>query len=268
MRKLLCLLLVGMFLLSTACADTLAIDTESATDDEITSMIEVLQAEKINRIKTRLANEVIEPDADGLILFRNIPWYSTRNQTKDILGVTSKDVELGNVYRLSYIDYSNAYDSSDYVEGQLGCYLYSRSYTVAGYQPSRTYFRFMVLVIDGEIIRDASIAQFYMGYYTFDGDDFGDLSLVYSDLESKLYALYGDGSYNPGEYHTYTIWKDNAGNMIRLQINSKRNNWLTLAYVANDVDARIDALAEAYEAEKTKKEEILRLKNTNNVDGL
>ena len=56
--------------------------------------------------------------------------------------------------------------------------------------------------------------------------------------------------------------------MIRLQISSSNKNWLTLAYVVNGAEERIDALAQAYIDEKTREEETLRLENTNNTDGL
>ena len=268
MRKVLCLLLSCFFIISAAKADTITIDTSTATEDEIILAIDILQTEKINRIKTRLSNEVIEPKADGIFMFRNIPWYSTRDEVTKTLEISANSKELGNVYRLGYINYSNTYSGSDYIEGKLGCYLSSRSLSVAGYKPSGTYLRFMVPVVDGEIIRDASVAQFYMGYYTFDGDDFGDLSLVYNDLESKLNALYGKGYFNLGDYPTNTIWKDTEGNMIRLQIHTQRKDWLTLAYLSADADERIDALAQAYVEEKTREEDLLRLENTNNVDGL
>ena len=268
MKKLFGIMIAIVMLLSVAFADVLTLDTDTATDDEINEMLSALQEEKVSRIKKRIADEVIEPDADGLILFRNIPWNSTTEQVEKILDISVEKKKLVDVVRLSYIDYKNTYNGGDYVEGDFSVNFYSSSYTVAGYKPSKTYFRFIVPVVDGEIIRDASVAQFYMGYYTFEGNDFGDLELVYNDLESKLNALYGAGNYNPGKYHTNTVWKDSEGNMIRLQISSSNKNWLTLAYVVNGAEERIDALAQAYVDEKTREEEMLRLENTNNTDGL
>ena len=64
-----------------------------------------------------------------------------------------------------------------------------------------------------------------------------------------------------------TIWRDTAGNMVRLQINAS-STWLTLAYISHNADERINSLGQAFLVEKTKKEDILRLENTNNVDGL
>ncbi len=75
MKRLICLITICTLLLSVASADILSIDTSTATDDEVSAMLELLRTEKINRIITRLANETIAPDADGLIMFRNIPWY-------------------------------------------------------------------------------------------------------------------------------------------------------------------------------------------------
>lgn len=267
MKRLLCILVCSLFLCSFAAADTLTIDTDVATDEEINALLETLHAEKITRIKTRLASEVIEPDTDGLNLFRNIPWYSTREQAEKILGVTSSSDWMSGLYRLSYIDYENVSTGADTVDGDLGCRPYYSGLSVAGYKPSDVYLCFVFPIVDGEIIRDNSVAQLYMGYYTFEKDDFGDLLIIYSDLETKLKALYGEGTYTETKYKNYRIWKDKVGNIIRLQVDND-GYYLTLGYVANDADARIDAMAQAYLDEKTREENLLRLENTNNVDGL
>lgn len=267
MRRVFVGTLIIMLMCTFCRAETITINIDTATEQEINDLIKRLQEEKTERIIERLAEEPFGLPSDGLITFRDIPWYTSRTNAEKILGKSSSSNWMSSLFRLSYIDYQNISWGGDTVEGDLGCRPYYNGLTVAGYTPSDMYLCFMFPIVDDLIIRDISVAQLYMGYYTFTSSDFGDIGSVYLDLEEKLTRLYGEGESTVTEYSSYIIWQDIEENKIRLKVDSN-NTYLTLAYIAGDADSRIDELAQALALEKKKVEDQIRIENENNVGGL
>ena len=265
MKRFITAILVFLFSVSSSFAEGLALDLSNATDSELSNAIQLIREEQVNRYKRNLAEQEIDADVDG-ISFRGIPWYSTLEYTEEQLGIVSKYKSAGKLYRIDYINSAGGYVGSDVVEGDLGC-APSYDLKVAGYQASSTRACFAFPIVEGQIVRDLSLAQLYMGYYTFKGDDFGDLTKVYEDLAGKLSHLYGAGVEAESSYYASITWTDKDGNYIRLRINSAAS-YMTLAYVAGSANQRLDEMAAAYINEKTLEDDALRNENINNTDGL
>lgn len=266
MKKFIVAFLALMLITATAIADVVTVDLASATDDELSSFIQTIRDEQTNRYKEKLAAQQIDADPDG-ITFRGIPWFSTVEATEKAIGQVSEYKYASDLRRLGYIDYSNVTTGADRVDGDLGCNVSYAGLSVAGYQPSSSIACYIFPIVDGQIVRDIQSAQIYMGYYTFESEDYGDLSIVYDDLARKLEQLYGKGNESSTEYYTNTVWQDDTGNVIRLRKDNDAS-YLTLAYVASTADSRLDDMAVAYVDEKTREEDAIRNENVNNTDGL
>lgn len=265
-RKVVIVLLVLVFVSSTAFAENIQIDFSVATDAELKEAILMLQAEQVARYKINLAKQEIFADTDG-ISFRNIPWFSTLESIESTLGQVSKYRSADDLRRLSYTDYSGVSSGRDRVDGDLGCNISYSGLSVAGYTPSSTRICYIFPIVEGQIVREFELAQMYMGYYEFEDEDCGDLVSIYDDLGNKLEKLYGEGKGSSDENFTNIVWQDADSNKIRLQVNGKAT-YLTLAYVASTADSRLDEMDEAYAVEKKQAEDAVRYENINNTDGL
>lgn len=265
MKKIIAFLMLLLFSTTSVIAEELTINLATATDEELSSIVQLIQEEQLNRYKASLTAQQLTADADG-ISFRGIPWFSTLEYTESQLGTIPTYQNRGEVYRKGYIYSYGGHNKSDVIEGDTGC-RHHYSLKVAGYQPTSSRACYIFPIVDGRIIRDPSLAQLYMGYYTFDGDSFGDLSKVYDDLSGKLNALYGEGVGAQYAYYLETTWRDEAGNYTVLYFHTGAS-YMVLAYIAAEAEQRLDEMAAAYLNEKTLEDDILRNKNLNNTDGL
>lgn len=251
---------------TSAFAETLQLDFAAASDAELRNAIQLIQEEQVARYKEALADQAIPEDTDG-ISFRGIPWFSSLETAETMIGQVSKYRSADDLRRLSYTDYSSVSSGADRVDGELGCNISYSGQNVAGYKPSSTCICYIFPIVEGQIVREFDLAQMYMGYYEFEDEDYGDLSSVYDDLQTKLSKLYGKGKSSSSKYFTNIVWQDEMGNKIRLQIDDDAS-YLTLAYVASAADSRLDEMADACAAEKAQAEEAIRQQNINNTDGL
>ena len=259
---LICALLLPCF---TCFAETITIDPETATDAEIAEALRILQQVKIERAKQSIP--AIGPAEDGSILFRSVPWYSSRAETEAILGITSTTNGPTDIYRMSAIAYDSVTSGDDRVDDLGGCMAYYRGMSVAGLQPSKTYICYVYPIVDGTIIRDDNLAQIYFAYYKFSRGDFGDFKAIYDDLQRKLNATYGAGTETSEKYHTWTRWYDASRNYIQLLIDNDYD-YVSLGYIAANADQRLDEMQQAINNEKAAVEHETLEVNENNFDGL
>lgn len=246
-------------------ADTITVDTESATIEEIEVAIDALNNQRITLLKTEIPP--IGPPEEGEIVFRSVPWYSTREETEAAIGYNSSTTGPTDIYRMSAIDYDSVTSGDERVDDLGGCMAYYRGMTVAGLQPSKSYICYLYPIVDGTLIRDDALAQIYFAYYKFSRDDFGDHKAIYDDLQRKLNSTYGTGKEESDKYHTWTKWTDKKGNYIQLIIDNDYD-YAALGYIAGDADKRLDDIQVAITAEKAAEDQQKLEMNQENYDGL
>ena len=260
--------LVLVLILSMCCAvsfaDTLSIDPSTATESEVTDMINTLSQLRVDMIRTRLAANPIQATDKDTYTFRNVPWYSTKAQAESIMSLSSSYAR-DNIYETIEVV---KYPSTRYgeVEGNTGIDARYSKLMVAGYKAAM-YAEFIYPIENGIIIRDPELAQLYMGYYWISDDDYTDIPAVYSDLETKLTGVYGSPIDATTEYHSIRKWVDGSGNTIVL-IASRNMYDVAIAYIAAGADARVEEMKTAVHNEALQQEELERLNNSTNVDGL
>ena len=110
------------------------------------------------------------------------------------------------------------------------------------------------------MLRDDDLAVLYLVEY--DLFDIGDENAVVEDLTSKLTKLYG--SYSIGNRNTRT-WVDKNNNSIELSSSKTR---VYLVYSSAQKDILLGNAQQIVEAERKEQEEILRIQNQDNTDGL
>lgn len=206
------------------------------------------------------------------ILFRDIPWYSTKAETESVLfkegaAATGWMSNPNEIYRMDASNYSSVTTKSDRVDGGGYRGWYS-GVSVAGYDVSDTYACYVYPLDDnGKIIASDEDAEFYFGWYTFDKDDFSDHQAIYDDLNAKLSSLYGESTPGGDDYKTTAIWTDSENNIIRLLINADKD-YVTLGYIAADANERLDAVQNALDQAAADAEAAERNANKSNVSGL
>lgn len=244
-------------------------DVSAFDDQRIDELILTLQQEKINREKMKISlnSKNQSKQKEGEIVFRGVPWYSTRKEAESIIGVSSKTKGPNTIYRLEAIDYDNVTMGSERVDDLGGCRAYYSNISIGGLKPSSTYVCYIYPIIDGKIIRDDDLSQLYFGYYKFSYGDFGDYKAIYNDLKRKLNSAYGNGEESIDTYHTITIWKDDIGNTIQLLCDND-NDYASLGYIAADANDRLDEMIVAINQEKAQEETKQREINENNMEGL
>ena len=264
MKRFLVLLLALIMLCSISVAETLSIDPSTATESEVTDMINTLSQLRVDMIRARLAANPIQATDKDTYTFRNVPWYSTKAQAESIMGLSSSRTS-DNIYEtIEVIEYpSTRYGE---VEGNTGIDARYSKLAVAGYQ-ANMYAEFIFPIENGIIIRDPELAQFYMGYYWISNNDYTDIPAVFEDLHTKLTGVYGASMDASTNYHSIRKWVDGAGNSIVL-IASTNWNHIAIAYIATGADARVEAMKAAIHEEAVQREELERLNNSTNVDGL
>lgn len=242
------LLLVLCFGFSTVTlAETITIDLETASYEEIVVAYDMLKNERIERLKENFASEHQIQPASG-ITFRNVPWGSTRTETEAILGNGSSSG--------SYITASRG---SVYTDG-IGVQTKYKNWTLAGYPLQYAEVNYVYPVVDGMLIRDDSSAILYLAEY--DIWDVGDTNAVVEDLTTKLSGLYG--TYISGSWGERT-WTDENGNYIELSYSSSR---VYLIYSSAQAEELLGRAYQAIQDERREQEELLRIQNQNNTDGL
>ena len=125
---------------------------------------------------------------------------------------------------------------------------------------SYAYVNYVYPVLDSKLLRDEDLAV--MCYCTYVFEDIGDVNAVRDDLTRKLTLLYGAYSHGSNDSRT---WTDESGHYIRLTSGSSS---VYLHYVHADADALVGAAEQAIAAERAEQEELLRIQNQNNTDGL
>lgn len=266
-RFILILLAISLFVPAAICtADTIHVDTETSSDEEIKEAYQLLRDEYVNRLK-----KIIPPansDNNGLFLFRSVPWYSTREETEKIIGYKSNTKgPSSEIYRIEKMDYPYSVSGPLCIKGNGGVFAYYSGVDVAGLIPSETYITYIYPIVDGTIIHEDKLSQIYMAHYKFKKEDFGDHEGIYQDFQRKLNNTYGEGIESTNGYSTWTLWTDREGNIIRLYIN-KDKNYVSLGYMAGDADERLDEMIIAMDNEKANEDKMNMEINEDNYNGL
>ena len=247
LASLLALLLLLPILACPATAETITIDTETATYEEIVAAYELLKAARIAHLKATFAeNHEVQP-LEG-ITFRSVPWGSTRAEAEALLGMPTHD---------SGFVYSNI--KAIYIDGR-GFSTFYKNWTVAGYPVSTATLGFIYPVLEGRRLLDKELAIMCSGRYEI--ENIIDVDAAMDDLTTKLISLYGP--YTNGR-NSARIWMDSHGHSVTLRLSDSS---IYLLYYHADRDALMNAAAQAIAAERAEQEELLRIQNQNNTDGL
>lgn len=252
MKKVLSLALSLCLMCSVAVAEILTIDTETASESELTTMIDTLDKVRQEKIIERLSANPIQPTDEDTYTFKGAPWYCTKSQAEQIWNQKSS-------FANSAIYSTHVFELSYCIE-----VLYKNT-NVAGYSATID-TRFIFPIEDGIIIRNNELAQLYRAAYWI-SDDYKDLPAIYEDLESKLTSIYGTPHDASDKKYFTKEWSDKSGNQISLSASTSTYN-ITITYVASDAEERVAAIKEAITNEEIRKEQLDRLNNSNNVDGL
>lgn len=205
------------------------------------------------------------------IQFRDIPWHSTKAEAEKILfsdpGVSANQFTDDEIYRLGALDFYNVVSGDDYVKGG-GVKVSYNGVTVAGYTPSDCHACYVFPITDqGYVNPSEDDAQFYLGWYGFSSNDFADIPGIYTDLEKKLTSLYGDPAPASDDFKKTDTWSDQDGNTIEL-LQSAKNTYVQLGYIAPDADQLVDQAKAALEKAQAESEQEAREANASNTDGL
>lgn len=246
MKRILALVLA--FLLSSfALADVIEIDTETATLSEIDAALIALTEERNARLRAE-AEKIEHPEMKDAILFRDVPWYSTKSEAESILGMVGgfhqdmQELPRGAVYQ--------GIGTQVYYDGRLN---------VAGYYPTVRMF-YVYPVIDGSLVKDKDLAMFYLAAYKFSPIDYGDTESIKNELLVKIKDVYGDPSYVDGDYY----WVDSYGNTLKLF----NNTWLQLSYYVHDAVELLEKADYVLDQERAAEEEQQRAMHTYDYEGL
>lgn len=222
------LLLICVTLVS-ANAEILTIDLDNASYEEIDNAYQQLKQERLDKIKEKF-KETYEPEPKSDIMFRGIPSRQSTYLSK-LNRVIGEDIGISTSYS---------------------------TFQLAGYSVS-TDVNYVYPIEEGVIIRDADLAMMvFVEYIIF---DVSDASKVVDDLTNKLVKLYGNYQIDDGA----RIWFDNNNNAIQVHPASTR---IYIIYTSEMADRMIDSANQVRNAEVAEQEELLRIQNQNNYDGL
>lgn len=227
-------------------AETITIDTDTASYDEIVDAITVLKQVRVQMLTDEFTRKHTPAPATS-IMFRQIPWYTTRQEVLSLIGnpkthSTHAQNTAGQVYT-NGIGFENSYSSLN----------------VAGYEASCDVY-YVYPVVDNVLIRNSDYALLYMAEYRFTG--LGNTSAAIEDITTKLVHLYGDYQRdNRGRL----VWIDDSNNHIILY---SWNSNFTLWYYAGNTEELLHAADSVVDAENAEAEELLRIENINNTNGL
>lgn len=228
-------------------SETITIDLETATYSEIAEAINVLVERRIELLSEMYRSEQRIAPVDGISL-RNIPWHSNLSIVEQAIGIGSNSS-----YHVLGTDGRFELDTPGFTR------VY-RDIIVAGYD-AELWVCYVYPVRDGTVLRDDSIAEFYYAHYRI--KNIADVNGLISDLSEKLSHLYGyDITYEGTDYRT---WKDSNGNCVRLRA---LEDGCEIIYFASDINELISAGASAAQNEAAQQEELNRIQNQSNYDGL
>lgn len=198
-------------------------------------------------------------EADGLITFRGVEWYSTLPEIEEALGW--KDVDtMDEMIVLSDIDenwdysFSSGYNRID----DMGLFAYYYDAEVAGYK-ALTYMSFIYPIENGASVKDADKAQLYMATYSI--SEYADLNAVYSDLKAKLDSLYGAGTVKDNR----VVWMDSVGDKVVLSMDG---SYVGVSYAAAGHKERLQSMHNVRIAEMKRTEADERAQKANDTSGL
>lgn len=245
-KRLFATFLVIVFLLPTFCyADIITIDTDTVSYDELVSALAQLQGIRTQMLKERAVDvPAIEPTST--ILFRNIPWFTTY---RDVTSIVGDNRSGGGVS--TYPEGGGAYEVTFCVA--------IRGLTVAGYTAT-TWFSYVYPAVDNVLLKERDLGMLYMAKYEL--NNLGDKAAAVADITSKLVSLYGE--YKQRSTNVLE-WSDEEGNKIVLK---DSNSECSLLYYSGNANIMIQTAEDALNAEKIEQEELNRLQNVNNTDGL
>ena len=254
MKKMLSIMLAVIILLSgiSTYANTITIDTETATYNEVVEAINQLTTIRKNMLNEQFAtNHKIEQKDE--INFRGVPFHSTKKEAELTFGsLTYYDHNM-----IKIISGPSSAMSGDY--GVRGTY---QGLTVAGYPVKYTEIDYVYPIVDGVVLRNDDLAIFYIGSYKI--EDLGDIDAAVLDLVNKLNNLYGEYTKQNVQGDCF-VWTDINGNIVRLY---QWPSTIWIMYYASDTETLLSNIKKADDNEKAQQEELLRIQNQNNTDGL
>lgn len=222
-----------------------------------------------NGIVDEVTYEALYEGVEGIILFRGIDWYSTKEDVEQRIysegaAATGWRSNPNEIYQMNDADSYYFAEKAVEVGGYYGWY---SGITVAGYTPSNLSVNYMYPIKDGLIVHDDESAEMYLAWYEFSRNDFKDYEAIYEDLSTKLTSLYGEGQLSNTKKNTMTTWTDPKGNIIRLWIDDDKT-YIELGYMAADAEERLEVLTAAAEKEALEAEAKEREENASNTSGL
>ena len=223
------------------------LDLNTASYEDMAASYVRLKNYMIERLKEQFVSTREIESAEG-ITFKDIPWGSTKKEVESIIGKGNKTS--------SYVSVKRGTVNTDGIGKQITY----ENWTLTGYPVFWTEVNYVYPVIDGIMLRDDDLAVLYLVEY--DLFDIGDENAVVEDLTSKLTKLYG--SYSTGNRNTRT-WVDKNNNSIELSSSKTR---VYLVYSSAQKDILLGNAQQIVEAERKEQEEILRIQNQDNTDGL
>lgn len=250
MKKALMIIIVTVLMVQLFCtttAEVLTIDLENASYEDITAMLSLLENERKERLLENFKNEH-DVSVKSTISFREIPWYTTKKDVESIIGGP-------NQYRHGYIHNTQ----SQVHTNDIGVATHYKNWTVAGYPVDTVELNYVYPVRDNILLNNSDYACLYLATYTM--RSLGDPNAAKIDLENKLTTLYGNYSIEDNDL----VWKDESQNTI---IMHHWNSTIEITYYAGETELWLVAAEDALDCERAKQEEISRLQNSNNYDGL
>ncbi len=206
------------------------------------------------------------------ITFRGLPWYTDYYTADAEIKKVSKKGSIEDYWCLrisqaeSYRGGGMTWTNNHIKDGGFECRYEDTS--VAGYTSSKTIVCFMYPVNEqGTLDKTNAKAELYLAWYQIVASDSNSNTLNFYDLVDKLEMVYGTPSFFLETYGvgSKVMWTDKDGNIISLY---RGSNWLSIAYMANDAEDRLNGITKAIKQAEINKEAEERNKNKDNTSGL
>ena len=179
------------------------------------------------------------------LLFRDIPWFETE---KNVMISLSSIQSISNPYMSKEYRISSPFTTTYgfYADPNIrngGSAIVSSDASMAGYK-TRLDCEFIYPIVDGHIVRDPELAQFFKAEYTLSQENTETpLGKVYAELKGKLAVLYGEPAISEttdsGSAYSYWYGADNSCIYLFVYYSTYNNQYegLKLSYSApNAVD--------------------------------
>jgi len=221
-----------------------------------------------------LAQAGSAPISENQILFRDIPWYTTRSEAEKLLLEQNAIIIDNEEERSKYLftTVSKMQPASPSVPvigaGYTGKY---ENLLVSNYIPNSLVMYYMYTIDDeGNINKSDEDALFYYGEYTFWSDDYNSQYSLYNDLKNKLISIYGEGVEVINEYdQIFTNWYDYEDNHLQMYFASNTTGEyfsVNLGYMAADAESKLTRLENALGYIKTSAVSSTYVEETNSED--